>query len=110
MGKLQVMVALVHGLCLTQRFNMETITIIASPISNNELSYFSSATFHLLWFTFARWFCKLQVKFVADAMSAIASNCDVPVSVKCRIGVDDKDSYNELCKCFPFITAAVLGK
>lgn len=36
-------------------------------------------------------------KFVADAMSAIASNCDVPVSVKCRIGVDDRDSYNELC-------------
>lgn len=36
-------------------------------------------------------------KFVADAMSVIASNCDVPVSVKCRIGVDDKDSYNELC-------------
>ncbi|KAJ6796274.1 Uncharacterized protein M6B38_223020 [Iris pallida] len=36
-------------------------------------------------------------KFVADAMAAIASNCDVPVSVKCRIGVDDRDSYNELC-------------
>ncbi|XP_074564049.1 uncharacterized protein LOC141820605 [Curcuma longa] len=36
-------------------------------------------------------------KFVGDAMSAIASNCDVPVSVKCRIGVDDRDSYNELC-------------
>lgn len=31
-------------------------------------------------------------------MSAIASNCDVPVSVKCRIGVDDRDSYDELCK------------
>ncbi|XP_038975043.1 tRNA-dihydrouridine(20/20a) synthase-like isoform X2 [Phoenix dactylifera] len=36
-------------------------------------------------------------KFVADAMSAIAANCSVPVSVKCRIGVDDHDSYNELC-------------
>lgn len=32
-------------------------------------------------------------------MSAIAANCDVPVSVKCRIGVDDHDSYNELCEC-----------
>lgn len=31
-------------------------------------------------------------------MSAIAANSDVPVSVKCRIGVDDHDSYNELCK------------
>ncbi|VAH31204.1 unnamed protein product [Triticum turgidum subsp. durum] len=35
--------------------------------------------------------------FVGDAMSAIAANCDVPVSVKCRIGVDDRDSYEELC-------------
>ena len=31
-------------------------------------------------------------------MSVIAANTDVPVSVKCRIGVDDHDSYNELCK------------
>ena len=40
----------------------------------------------------------LQGKFVAEAMSVIAGNSDVPVSVKCRIGVDDHDSYNELCK------------
>ena len=33
-------------------------------------------------------------------MSVIAANTDVPVSVKCRIGVDDHDSYNELCKVF----------
>lgn len=31
-------------------------------------------------------------------MSAIAANSDVPVSVKCRIGVDNHDSYEELCK------------
>ncbi|KQJ81908.1 hypothetical protein BRADI_5g03740v3 [Brachypodium distachyon] len=37
-------------------------------------------------------------EFVGDAMSAIAANCDVPVSVKCRIGVDDRDSYEELCE------------
>ncbi|PKU63343.1 uncharacterized protein LOC110106874 isoform X1 [Dendrobium catenatum] len=36
-------------------------------------------------------------KLVGHAMSAIAANSDVPVSVKCRIGVDDRDSYNELC-------------
>ncbi|MED6111973.1 hypothetical protein PIB30_057314 [Stylosanthes scabra] len=35
--------------------------------------------------------------FVAEAMSAIAANTNVPVSVKCRIGVDDHDSYDELC-------------
>ncbi|KAK7263881.1 hypothetical protein RJT34_31480 [Clitoria ternatea] len=39
----------------------------------------------------------LNPKFVAEAMSAIAANTNVPVSVKCRIGVDDHDSYNELC-------------
>ncbi|KAG2398226.1 uncharacterized protein HKW66_Vig0135380 [Vigna angularis] len=36
-------------------------------------------------------------KFVAEAMSAIAATTNVPVSVKCRIGVDDHDSYSELC-------------
>ncbi|KAG9138227.1 hypothetical protein Leryth_001451 [Lithospermum erythrorhizon] len=40
----------------------------------------------------------LDPKFVAEAMSVIAANTDVPVSVKCRIGVDNHDSYNELCK------------
>ncbi|GMH04410.1 hypothetical protein Nepgr_006249 [Nepenthes gracilis] len=39
----------------------------------------------------------LDPKFVAEAMSVIAANTDVPVTVKCRIGVDDHDSYNELC-------------
>ncbi|KAG6406275.1 hypothetical protein SASPL_133875 [Salvia splendens] len=39
----------------------------------------------------------LDPKFVADAMTVIAANTNVPVSVKCRIGVDDHDSYNELC-------------
>ncbi|KAK9283116.1 hypothetical protein L1049_011347 [Liquidambar formosana] len=39
----------------------------------------------------------LNPKFVGEAMSVIAANSSVPVSVKCRIGVDDHDSYNELC-------------
>ncbi|CAL5380419.1 unnamed protein product [Camellia sinensis] len=39
----------------------------------------------------------LDPKFVAEAMSVIAANSDAPVSVKCRIGVDNHDSYNELC-------------
>ncbi|KAB1225636.1 tRNA-dihydrouridine synthase A [Morella rubra] len=39
----------------------------------------------------------LDSKFVGEAMSVIAANTDVPVTVKCRIGVDDHDSYNELC-------------
>ncbi|KAJ9558327.1 hypothetical protein OSB04_012941 [Centaurea solstitialis] len=39
----------------------------------------------------------LDPKFVAEAMCVIAANTDAPVSVKCRIGVDDHDSYEELC-------------
>lgn len=39
----------------------------------------------------------LDPKFVGEAMSVIAANTNVPVSVKCRIGVDDHDSYNQLC-------------
>ncbi|XP_073271001.1 uncharacterized protein [Primulina huaijiensis] len=40
----------------------------------------------------------LDPKFVANAMSVISAHTNVPVSVKCRIGVDDHDSYNELCE------------
>lgn len=39
----------------------------------------------------------LDPKFVGKAMSVIAANTDVPVTVKCRIGVDDHDSYTDLC-------------
>uniref|UniRef100_A0A1J3HAQ9 tRNA-dihydrouridine synthase A n=1 Tax=Noccaea caerulescens TaxID=107243 RepID=A0A1J3HAQ9_NOCCA len=39
----------------------------------------------------------LNPKLVGEAMSAIAGNTNVPVTVKCRIGVDDHDSYDELC-------------
>ncbi|KAK7401274.1 hypothetical protein VNO78_12632 [Psophocarpus tetragonolobus] len=39
----------------------------------------------------------LDPKFVAEAISLIAANTNVPVTVKCRIGVDNHDSYNELC-------------
>lgn len=31
---------------------------------------------------------------VADCMRALAENVDVPVTVKCRIGVDDLDTYD----------------
>ncbi|GAB2232756.1 hypothetical protein Drorol1_Dr00011850, partial [Drosera rotundifolia] len=39
----------------------------------------------------------LDPKFVGEAMLVIAANTGVPVTVKCRIDVDDRDSYNELC-------------
>ncbi|XP_020588997.1 uncharacterized protein LOC110030571 isoform X2 [Phalaenopsis equestris] len=44
-------------------------------------------------------------KLVGQAMSAIAANSDVPVSVKCRIGVDDCDSYNELCDFISIVSS-----
>lgn len=40
----------------------------------------------------------LSCKLVGETMSAIAANTNVPVTVKCRIGVDDHDSYDELCE------------
>ncbi|XP_057839060.1 uncharacterized protein LOC131049069 isoform X1 [Cryptomeria japonica] len=39
----------------------------------------------------------LNPKLVGEAMAAISANSDVPVSVKCRIGVDDHDTYDKLC-------------
>jgi tRNA-dihydrouridine synthase A len=42
----------------------------------------------------------LKPKLVGEAMSAIAANTNVPVTVKCRIGVDNHDSYDELCELF----------
>ena len=42
----------------------------------------------------------LNPKFVGEAMTVIAANTNASVTVKCRIGVDDHDSYNELCKFF----------
>ncbi|GAB2232310.1 hypothetical protein Droror1_Dr00011342 [Drosera rotundifolia] len=39
----------------------------------------------------------LDPKFVGEAMLVIAANTGVRVTVKCRIGVGDRDSYNELC-------------
>lgn len=46
----------------------------------------------------------LDPKLVGHAMAAIAENCDVPVSVKCRIGVDDAESYDELCTFVDTVT------
>eukprot|EP00897_Mesotaenium_endlicherianum_P010611 jgi/Mesen1/9579/ME000653S08917 len=40
----------------------------------------------------------LEPEAVGEAMAAIAASCSVPVTVKCRIGVDNADSYEELCE------------
>lgn len=38
----------------------------------------------------------LQPELVAECVSAMMARVKIPVSVKCRIGVDDQDSYAEL--------------
>jgi len=37
-----------------------------------------------------------QPELVADSVSAMKSKVDIPVTVKCRIGIDDMDSYQSL--------------
>lgn len=40
----------------------------------------------------------LEPNLVAECVAAMAENAGgAPVTVKCRVGVDDKDSYDELC-------------
>ncbi|GBG87454.1 hypothetical protein CBR_g45512 [Chara braunii] len=34
---------------------------------------------------------------VGDAVAAMSKACSVPITVKCRIGVDNNDSFEELC-------------
>ncbi|CAN6440268.1 unnamed protein product [Victoria cruziana] len=38
-------------------------------------------------------------------MAAIATNSSVPVSVKCRIGVDDRDTYDQLCEFIDIVSS-----
>ncbi len=41
--------------------------------------------------------CLMQTpQVVASCVRAMRENCDMPVSVKCRIGVDDMEDYDEL--------------
>ncbi len=37
-----------------------------------------------------------EPQLVADCVKAMKDNLDIPISVKCRIGYDDNDSYEEL--------------
>jgi tRNA-dihydrouridine synthase A len=38
----------------------------------------------------------LEPELVAECLAAMRERVDIPVTVKCRIGVDDKDSYDSL--------------
>lgn len=38
-----------------------------------------------------------EPQLVADCCAAMAAVTDIPITVKCRLGVDDVDSYQQLC-------------
>jgi len=43
---------------------------------------------------------------VAECVEAMADVCDLPVTVKTRIGIDGRDSYDELCEFVGHVAAA----
>lgn len=48
----------------------------------------------------------LQPELVAECVAALSAAVALPVTVKCRIGVDDADSYAELCHFVKCVSAA----
>ncbi len=47
-----------------------------------------------------------EPKTVADCVDAMQAAVDIPVSVKHRIGIDDRDSWDELCEFVEVVAAA----
>lgn len=106
---LTAMMKLISSMSFSFKFSFHWFIITTVPF----LSHYAFVYWH------AGWFCScgcpspkvsgrgcfgarhmLNPKFVGEAMSVIAANTNAAVTVKCRIGVDDHDSYNELCKFF----------
>jgi tRNA-dihydrouridine synthase A len=48
----------------------------------------------------------LEPHVVAEGVAAMMAVVAIPVTVKCRIGVDDNDSYEELCHFIQTVSAA----
>jgi len=48
----------------------------------------------------------LQPELVGDCVAAMTEAVDIPITVKCRIGVDDHDSYDELIRFVEIVHAA----
>ncbi|MDR3492680.1 MAG: tRNA dihydrouridine(20/20a) synthase DusA [Gammaproteobacteria bacterium] len=48
----------------------------------------------------------LEPKLVADCVAAMKSVVQIPVTIKCRIGIDEQDSYEELHRFISTIHAA----
>lgn len=48
----------------------------------------------------------LSPELVADCVAAMSAAVKIPVTVKCRIGVDDQDSYEQLCAFIQKISQA----
>ena len=48
----------------------------------------------------------LEPKLVADCVAAMCAEVKIPVTVKCRIGVDENDSYEEFTRFVKTVSAA----
>jgi tRNA-dihydrouridine synthase A len=47
-----------------------------------------------------------EPSLVAECIAAMSQKVKIPVTVKCRIGVDDQDSYEQLCHFIKTVSAA----
>ena len=47
-----------------------------------------------------------EPKLVADCVAAMRSVVDIPITVKHRIGIDDRDSWDELCEFVEVVSTA----
>lgn len=47
-----------------------------------------------------------EPELVAECVAAMRAKVKIPVTVKCRIGVDDHDSYEQLCHFIRLVSAA----
>ena len=47
-----------------------------------------------------------EPQLVADCVAAMKSSVDIPVTVKHRIGIDDRDSWDELCEFIEVVSNA----
>ena len=47
-----------------------------------------------------------EPELVAECIAAMSAKVSIPVTVKCRIGIDDHDSYEQLCHFIRTVSAA----
>ena len=77
---------LAHGAALAEQWGFAEVNLnVGCPSDRVQSGQFGACLMH-------------QPDWVATLVRSMRSACDLPVSVKCRIGVDDNDSYEALCR------------